>query len=258
MGIDPHKMLSYWTAIAWGDTQWRIPDYGRVDVASDSMTEERAILKSLHEIADRADLGWVCADTGEIVTPAQVWIDARYKPAVVIQFCKERNPRVYRPYMGFGGAQQGQRKFTYAVPTAKTKSVIKIGEEYHFVRKAAQRIPTVYVNADHWKSWLHARLSTSADEPGSILLFDAPARDHTAFVKQLLAEKQQEEFLPGRGRVLRWYVVSSNNHWGDSTYAACVAGHYAGVRVVMPLKAAVIQSAASDSQPSTGGWQIGR
>jgi hypothetical protein len=60
--------------------------------------------------------------------------------------------------------------------------------------------------------------------------------EHLAFSKHLTAEKRQEEFVAGKGVVVKWVRDRRDNHWLDSTYNACAAGSYCGVRLIAEPK----------------------
>ncbi len=47
---------------------------------------------------------------------------------------------------------------------------------------------SVRVNADHWKTWVHQRLSTPIEKPGSMTLFKAQPNEHISLAKHLTAE----------------------------------------------------------------------
>ena len=71
-------------------------------------------------------------------------------------------------------------------------------------------------------------------------LFDAPPREHTKISKHLTAEHREEEYIPDKGMVVKWVRDRKQNHWLDSTYNSCVAGHLCGARleeeIVIPTK----------------------
>ena len=46
------------------------------------------------------------------------------------------------------------------------------------------------------------------------------------------AEAKIEEFVAGRGVVVKWERLRRQNHWFDALYNACAAGHLCGVRLV--------------------------
>lgn len=88
------------------------------------------------------------------------------------------------------------------------------------------------VDADHWKTWVHQRLNTPMGKAGAMSLFKAPPEEHLALAKHLTAETKTEEFIAGRGVVVKWERVRRQNHWFDALYNACAAGHLCGVRLV--------------------------
>jgi hypothetical protein len=63
-------------------------------------------------------------------------------------------------------------------------------------------------------------------------LFEAPPQQHLALAKHLTAEVKTEEFVAGKGVVVKWERLRRQNHWFDALYNACAAGHYCGVRLV--------------------------
>ena len=63
-------------------------------------------------------------------------------------------------------------------------------------------------------------------------LFQASPQEHLALAKHLTAEMKTEEFVAGKGVVVKWERLRRQNHWFDALYNACAAGHYCGVRLV--------------------------
>ena len=55
--------------------------------------------------------------------------------------------------------------------------------------------------------------------------------DHLSFAKHLTSEKQVEEFVAGKGTVVKWLKEHKNNHWFDASYMNCVAAQLLGVRL---------------------------
>jgi hypothetical protein len=60
------------------------------------------------------------------------------------------------------------------------------------------------IDADHWKTWLHQRLSTPLGTLGAMTLFQASPQEHLALAKHLTAEVKTEEFVAGKGVVVKW------------------------------------------------------
>jgi hypothetical protein len=69
-------------------------------------------------------------------------------------------------------------------------------------------------------------------------LFEALPQEHLALAKHLTAEVKTEEFVAGRGLVIKWERIRRQNHWFDALYNACAAGHFCGVRLVQEVVAA--------------------
>jgi len=107
-----------------------------------------------------------------------------------------------------------------------------IGEGFHINWLPRENQHLVEINADHWKTWVHQRLCTAVGTKGAITLFQAPPQEHMALSKHLTAEAKTEEFVAGRGVVVKWERRRRQNHWFDALYNASAAGYYCGVRIV--------------------------
>ena len=229
--VDLGKYLAHWILVAWSpEAVGHIVDYGRLEVASDDIGVEKAILLALREFRDTVMLGWpVGTPDGQRQVPRSVWIDAGYMTSVVYTFCREDLER-FVPAVGRGAAQQHRQ--WYNRPTHTGSIVRHIGDGYHFNRLPTERLRLAEVNADQWKTWVHQRLSTPLDKPGAMTLFKAAPQEHLALAKHLTAEKKTEEFVTGKGVVTKWERLRKQNHWFDALYNACAAGHFCGVRLV--------------------------
>ena len=91
------------------------------------------------------------------------------------------------------------------------------------------------MDADHWKTWVHQRLSTPLDKPGALSLFRARPDEHLSLAKHLTAETKTEEYVAGKGVAVRWERLRRQNHWFDALYNACCAAHACGVRLVQEV-----------------------
>ncbi|KAA5541898.1 hypothetical protein FYK55_17020 [Roseiconus nitratireducens] len=231
-GMDLGKYLNHWILVAWSESgSGQIVDYGRIEVPTDDLGVEKATAVALREFKDLAQSGWPIGNAhGEIVRPNQVWVDAGYMTPVVYAFCRQMGEKRYRPAVGRGVAQQHRQWYNRPKTTG---SIVKhIGEGYHFSYLRAERLQLVEIDSDHWKSWVHARLTTPLETPGAIKLFQAAPHEHLALAKHLTAEQKVEEFVAGKGVVVKWERLRRQNHWFDALYNACAAGHFCGVRLV--------------------------
>ena len=176
---------------------------------------------------------------------------------VVYAFCRESGKR-FRPAIGRGAAQQHRQ--WYNRPTSTGALVKRIGEGYHVNLLRAERLYLVEIDADHWKTWVHQRLSTPPGKPGAMSLFQAVPQEHLTLAKHLTAETKTEEFVAGRGVVVKWERLRRQNHWFDALYNACAAGHLCGVRLVgeglvMPRPSASQERGGKVlSQPNSRPW----
>lgn len=208
----------------------QIVDYGRIEVASPELGVEKALTVTLREFAEMLENGYPIAESEHRKQVEAVWVDAGYMAEVVYTFCLKQEGKIFYPSVGRGASQQRQQ--WYNRPTSTGSVVKKIGEGYHMNRLRSPRIDLLEVNADHWKTWVHQRLTTPVDETGSMMMFQGAPHEHLALAKHLTAERKTEEFISGKGVVTKWERVRKNNHWFDALYNACAAGHYVGVRLL--------------------------
>jgi phage terminase large subunit GpA-like protein len=236
VGIDVGKWLCHWVAVAWrkGGTP-HVLEYGRLEVPSNAMAEEQAILTALRRFRDDVCVvGWPSVANNATVRPSLTLVDSGNWESTVVAFCRESGPG-FLPSKGFGTQQVGRRKQMH-------------DPGYEPVPQPAGHT-LVEINSDCWKSFVHARVQTPVGQPGGLTLYHAPPTEHLSFAKHLTAEKRVEEFVAGRGLVTTWRAVSRNNHFLDACAMACVAGHGVGERVVV----AAMPPAATPSDQATKG-----
>ena len=227
--IDLGKYLDHWIVVAWSQgAVGHVVDYGRLEVASSDLGVEQATLVALREFREMVSGGWPVIGGGKRQAD-QVWIDSGYMTEVVYAFCREAGTP-YRPAVGRGAAQQRQQG--YVRPLRTSHSIRKIGEGFHLNQLPTERLQLCVVDSDHWKTWVHQRLTTPIGQPGAMTLFAAPPQEHLRLAHHLTAEKKVEEYLPGKGVVVKWQRVRKDNHWLDALYNASAAGQLSGVRLV--------------------------
>jgi len=229
--VDVGKYLLHWIVVGWSaKARGHVVDYGRIEVASEDLGVEQAVLIALREFRDLANDGWsVGNEDGEKKRPDLAWVDAGYMTSVVYAFTREAGDK-FKPAIGRGAAQQ--RHQWYNRPTQTGSVVRQIGEGYHINYLRSEKLRLVEVDADHWKTWVHQRLVTPLASDGAMSLFEAPPQQHLALAKHLTAEVKTEEFVTGKGVIVKWERLRRQNHWFDALYNACAAGHQCGVRLV--------------------------
>jgi len=213
---------------------------------------------ALREFQDYIAAGFPSLADGKPIVPVQVWIDCGWSESAnaVHQFCAESRQAgngAFWAAKGYGGGMD--RSLVYTAPKAVSNSVRAIGDHYHVA--IVQNRPLIEVDANFWKSWLHARLLCAVDEPGAVTLYDSPDRKaHFTFAKHLASEVSEQQFVPGKGYKTIWTRKHRNNHWLDASYLACAAGWRAGVRLVPPIPRPARADAAprsNDEMPKFAG-----
>lgn len=248
VAVDMGKRLCHWVAVAWRPKGTpHVVDYGRQEVASDDIGEERALILALRELRDSTlRVGWKTSNG--MMLPTLTFYDRGWRPEVVEKFCEESGEKNH-PAFGLGagrfGGLAGERRATGT-------RVVASKDGYLIVVMPTSPLHQVEINADHWKSWVHARLHTKIGESGALTLFRAPQdqpNTHVSFAKHLVAEKKIEQFIPAKGVITRWEVVNRNNHWGDALAMACCAGSEAGASVVeqVPIEVPMTQPIAIET-----------
>lgn len=235
VGVDTGKWLLHWFAIAWMENATpHIVDYGRMEVPSNDMAQEAAVRLALRRLRDEVlSKGWQGAGGAPLI-PEMTFIDSGDNDEAVYAFCAESGP-TYFPIKGFGTTQRRMDRFI----RKSRQACVMIGDEYQVIQLPGKPRPLVEINVDHWKGWLHGRLTTPISQPGAMTVFKSDvATEHLALAKHLTSETKSEEFVPGKGTVTKWVAKSRANHFLDAGTYACVAGHSVGERLLgeMPVR----------------------
>jgi phage terminase large subunit GpA-like protein len=210
----------HWTAIAWRPQGTpHVLEYEIIDVQSETMSSEQAIMSALREFRESVlRTGWKFGD--RMLLPQIVLVDSGNWTDTIYAFTQESGPPVY-PAKGFGARMAG-RQAGLAGQTWKS-AVLPNG------------VQLIDINADEAKSYVHQRLKTPIGMPGAMTFFrHSQSADHRTFVHHLLAERQEQEFVAGRGLVTKWVEIRRQNHYLDSTALAAIGGQIVGQRVVSP------------------------
>src|SRR4051794_24568017 len=81
-----------------------------------------------------------------------------------------------------------QQRRQWQGKAAQTGSQVScVGEGYHAAWLPVQQLHLIEVDSDHWKTWVHQRLSTPLGSPGAMTLFQALPQDHLSLAKHLTA-----------------------------------------------------------------------
>ena len=141
-----------------------------------------------------------------------------------MKFCREH--RGWWPCEGFGYSQQtfGKRRSAYVSPKTKSKSIIKLGEEYHIVSDSRLR-QSVQHNSDWGKTYIQRAMQAAPDDRRVISLFDTVGEnEHLKYLKHLTAEQLLEE-----NGEYKWQKIRQANEYLDATVLMLLAARLKGM-----------------------------
>jgi phage terminase large subunit GpA-like protein len=229
VGMDNGRHLCHWIAVAWADDATaHVVDYGRVEVSAREHGDDRGLTLAIRDGIDLFSAGWPGGRDREPLAQA-VLVDSGWLSPTVYDACTDaRGLPALMPSKGFGSGHRGAG--VYHAPKAVGGNVAKIGPGWHVARLTAKRQRLMEFDADHWKTWTAARLTSPMGASGAMSLFDSPDRNaHLELTKHLGSETWISEHDPKRGPITRWHQGSSNNHWWDALVMAGVAASWLGI-----------------------------
>jgi phage terminase large subunit GpA-like protein len=252
IGIDAGQWYCHWVMLAWRAGGWaHMVDRGVIQVPSKYMLPKLALTSALRDFRDTViGHGWAMEGTGEVRSADLVWIDSGWEPDTVYAFCRESNsgrPSQWRywPTKGWGSTEKpGRKARVYTEPQARSggkaqTGPVSIGERYHVAKAREKQVLIVHVDVDHWKAQIHGAFlafdeKLGTPKPGALELYDTKEKfGHQEFIRSVLAEKQVQEFVEGKGTVTRWVVVQQGkSHFLDAAVLARCALHARGARPV--------------------------
>lgn len=129
--MDLGKYLTHWVVVAWKQgATGQVVDYGRIEVPSDHMGLEPALLVALRQFRDLCLGGWPQAQgpgavppgNPPLVKPTKIFIDSGYMAPVVYSFCRETQ-RLFSPAIGRGASQQRPQQYNRPTSRGNIESV---------------------------------------------------------------------------------------------------------------------------------------
>ena len=240
--IDLGLYLCWWTAVAWGkEAEGYVIDYGAIEVPHERKVNPLAILSSLRTFREDTLLpGW--RRGAQQISPDLVLVDSGYQKDVAYKFVRESGQGVYFATKGMGSAKNES-----AWRKPKPGKGRKISDDWAIVRQP-NGVQLVEMHSDHWKREVHQGFGAPPGSPGSLHLFHADRREHLGFARQITAEREEEEFVPGRGTMTYWNKVFKDNHYLDCAYGCRCAADMLGIRLMPGQK----KKAVKQAPPKTG------
>jgi len=277
--IDVQQNLLYWTAIAWEDNfSGYVLDYGAfpdqhrpfftaanaqhtLQRLHPNLTWEAALAAGLETLASELLARDWPREDGATMRIERCLIDASWGASTeIVREVVRRNPAG-----GVLAPSHGRYVGATSIPFGeyKKKPGDRIGAFWRMPNAAGKKVRNVLFDANHWKSFVHARLGTTLGDVGSLSLFGANADRHAVFAEHLVAEDRVR--VEAKGRVVdEWKAKPdrSENHYFDCVVGCAVGAAMLGCEMMgftaprkfvsTPIKLSSKQSA---TQPAPSAMQ---
>ncbi|TWU12867.1 Phage terminase large subunit (GpA) [Symmachiella macrocystis] len=249
--VDVHKKLLYWMVCAWGnDFTGAVIDYGAYpDQKRARFTLRESKVAMSHKapgagmegaiyaglevtVDDLLGREWAGAD-GAALRPDICLIDANWGQStdVIKMFCRQSH------YAGQLWPSHGKGVTASMKPLGEWRNepgdLAGLNWRAPTIRGKRGAVRHVMFDANFWKSFLNARLSTSMGDPGALTLFGNKPERHALLADHLTAEYRIR--TEGRGRrVDEWKVKPgrADNHWLDCGVGCAVGASMLGVELM--------------------------
>jgi hypothetical protein len=244
VGLDVGKYYSHWVKIGWhGNAIGNIVDYGVMETPGMmAATNDKAVMTALvpalaqwrTDITADGKLDFCLIDSGD------------YTEAVY-EFVRQVGGT---PFAASKGWDQGRFRLPSEGP-GKRPFI-----EAYAAHQPAERLWLYNVNTEHWKQWTQERFVTATFDDqnqfndGTLSLYASTDRKrHLSFSHHIVAEERRETFVPGRGMIRKWVVLSKNNHYLDAAALACAAAGVLGVRILPKTQTTPVSQQLRQQQP---------
>jgi phage terminase large subunit GpA-like protein len=226
--IDLGLYRCWWMAAAWlPDAQGHVIDYGSLEVPQDRQKNPLAILGTLNAFREEVlKYGWK-AGTGTRAADL-VLVDSGWQRDIAYKFVKDSG-HGYLASKGLGSGRDQQRWRNPAPGPGR-----QVGRDW-VIMLQPDGTRLVDMHADYWKRQVHAGFAAAPGAPGSLSLYHCEPREHLGFIRQITAEREEEEFVAGRGAQVYWNRLQKDNHYLDCAYGARAAADMLGIRLIEDL-----------------------
>jgi hypothetical protein len=246
MFIDVHDSLLVWAVGAWrADFTGSIVSYGTYPEQPRSQWTLRKATPTLADVAPGAGregaifagLNVLCGsllsapwrrEDGAELRIGRCLVDAGYVPDLIFNFCRNsKYAAQLLPSRGYGiGATKAPMDEWPEKPGEHRGWRWLIGYTLNRVSRVCK------FDANHWKSFVHARLAVALGDPGSLTLWGKEPDAHRLIAEQITAEAPIRVSANGR-TVDEWRMRPgfTDNHWLDVCVGCAVAGSILGAKL---------------------------
>ena len=246
MFVDVHDKVLFYVVCAWEDDfTGFIVDYGTYPDQRRSYFTQRDATRTLGRLAQGAGKeGAIQAGLEKLASDylAREWrrtdgatmrielclIDSGYLPGIVANVCRKVGG-VLMPSKGVGLKAGNKPMATY-----RRKPGERHGHNWYVpnVKKTGE-FRHVQIDANYWKTFVHARLATSPGDRGCLTLFGEKSGEHRLFAEHIASSETWVRTI-GHGRTVQeWRLKPSapDNHWLDCLVGCAVAASMSGVKL---------------------------
>ncbi|QDV22920.1 phage terminase large subunit family protein [Aureliella helgolandensis] len=209
-----------------------IPAYGDIDVPSERMKLDRALIEALSEVHGLCQAGFVVDGTSDRRQPDQEWFDCNFETDTVLGFVRAISTELalpsakkkYQPWVGAYG--RGADKLTnarYTVPRKTGNEVCDIdpaGLWYANRIRRAKTIATIWDSSTtKWQVQQALTLRAFGVEPGgadvqtpgSVTLYSGTSKIHERFAQHVTNERLETKDTGFRGKKRAWVRHGANH-----------------------------------------------
>jgi len=173
-----------------------------------------------------SSMHWAAED-GASLSVRRLFVDSGYKPDTVFQAIMESaDPRIVQPSRGHA---IGARQKPFADIQRNKSKRERLGESWRETNvEKYNRLRRVFYDANHWKSFIRARIQTAQGDPGALSVHNLQGEIRQLYAAHMLAEKSCMVEANGR-KVDEWANHPGvDNHWFDCLMMAAVAASVCG------------------------------
>jgi len=245
MFVDVHKRVLFWCVCAWEENfTGYVVDYGTFpDQRRATFTAADAPHTLGRAFPGAGATGAMQAGLESLVTSAlardfrrgaaavridRLLVDMGYRPEVAVAVRHKIGGSTLMLSRGVG------LEAKHRPMAAWTRKRGEIHGHFWYVpsvRKTGQ-CPHVLVDVNHWKSFVHAALSTAAGDAGALTLFGRDPREHELFAEHVARSEYSRELTGPWGTVRQWSIMPAkpDNHYLDCLVGCAAAASICGVR----------------------------
>lgn len=254
IGVDVHKRLLYWVALATDDEfNGQIVDYGPFPDQKVRHYQMAKARPSISDLAKKAGLKGA-SDKGRLMFALQTLVESelamrRWKVDGGGEMVAEKI------VIDMGWEAETVRGFVRNSPLAAMLwpakgDGIKAGDtpldEWRLhpgtitgpswrinPTKPGQVVKHIHYDANYWKTFIHARFAMAPGDRGSLALYKHTPTHHRLFAEHV-AHAEKPTKTTGRGRELIEWKIKTNkpdNHFFDSLQYACLGASFCGARL---------------------------